>query len=99
MLQSVARSADEIAENISGQRAERDSARSLGHGGHGSNSREELKSMVAKAEAECKSDLGGFDPGLQITVEKIVRPEKVFDAADARARWLCWSPCRMACWP
>ena len=31
----------------------------------------ELKSLVAKAESEGKSDLGGFDPGLQITVEKV----------------------------
>ena len=40
----------------------------------------ELKSLVATAEAEYKADLGGFDPDLQITVEKAERPEKVFDA-------------------
>jgi dipeptidase D len=44
----------------------------------------ELRALVAKAEGEGKSDLGGFDPGLQITVEKILRAEKVFDAADAK---------------
>ena len=44
----------------------------------------ELASLVAEAEAEGKADLGGFDPGLKITVEKVLRPEKVFDVADAR---------------
>jgi dipeptidase D len=44
----------------------------------------ELKSLVAKAEGEYKADLGGFDPGLQITVEKAERPAKVLDAADAK---------------
>jgi dipeptidase D len=44
----------------------------------------ELRSLAATAEAEGKSDLGGFDPGLQITVEKVDKPTKVFDAADAR---------------
>ena len=44
----------------------------------------ELAALVAQAETEGKSDLGGFDPGLQITVEKVLRAEKVFDAADAR---------------
>ena len=44
----------------------------------------ELKSLAATAEAEGKSDLGGFDPGLQITVEKVDKPAKVFDATDAR---------------
>ena len=42
----------------------------------------ELKSLVANAESEAKSDLGNFDPGVQITVEKVPRPEKVFAAAD-----------------
>src|SRR5208283_1302617 len=44
----------------------------------------ELKALVAKAEAEYQADLGGFDPGLQITVEKVGRPEKVFDVSDAK---------------
>src|SRR5271165_2056850 len=44
---------------------------------------EELKSLVATAESEGKTDLGGFDPGLQISVEKVERPEKVFADADA----------------
>jgi dipeptidase D len=44
----------------------------------------ELKSLVAKAEAGYQADLGAFDSGLQITVEKAERPEKVFDATDAK---------------
>ena len=44
----------------------------------------ELKSLIAKSEAEYKADLGGFDPGLQITAEKVMRPEKVLDPTDAR---------------
>ena len=45
---------------------------------------QELKSLVAKAEAEYRADLGGFDSGLQITVEKAERPGTVMDAADAK---------------
>jgi len=44
----------------------------------------ELKSIVATAEAAYKTDLGGFDSGLQITVEKAERPARVLDAADAK---------------
>ena len=44
----------------------------------------ELKSIVATAEAGYKTDLGGFDSGLQITVEKTERPAKVLDTADAK---------------
>jgi dipeptidase D len=44
----------------------------------------ELKSLVASAEANGRADLGGFDAGLQITVEKANRPEKVIDTADAK---------------
>ncbi len=44
----------------------------------------ELKALVAKAETEYKADLGGFDPELQISVEKVARPEKVLDANDAK---------------
>jgi len=45
----------------------------------------ELKALVAKLQADYKADLGGFDPELQITVEKVVRPEKVLDANVAKA--------------
>jgi len=44
----------------------------------------ELKSLVATAEAGYKADLGGFDSGLQITVEKAERPGQVLDANDAK---------------
>ena len=44
----------------------------------------DLQSLVSKAESEAKADLGSFDPGIQITAEKVLRPEKVFDAADAK---------------
>jgi dipeptidase D len=44
----------------------------------------ELESLVITAEAGYQADLGGFDPGLRITVEKAERPEKVLDAADAK---------------
>src|SRR5208337_3332437 len=30
---------------------------------------QEMKSLVAKSEVEYRTDLGGFDPGLQIVVE------------------------------
>jgi dipeptidase D len=45
---------------------------------------QELKSLVAKSEAEYRTDLGEFDSGLRITVEKAERPSKVMDAADAK---------------
>jgi dipeptidase D len=45
----------------------------------------DLRAQVAKSEAAYKSDLGGFDSDLQITVDKVARPEKVLDAKDARA--------------
>ena len=44
----------------------------------------DLKSLVAKSEWEYKTDLGEFDSGLQITMEKAERPAKVMDAADAK---------------
>lgn len=44
-----------------------------------------LRSLVAKAQAECKADLGSFDAGLQITVEKVNDPMKVMSAADGKA--------------
>jgi dipeptidase D len=43
----------------------------------------ELLSRVAKTDSDAKADLGSFDPGVQITVEKILRAEKVFDCNDA----------------
>jgi dipeptidase D len=36
----------------------------------------ELRSVIATAEAEYRADLGAFDAGLKITVEKVPRPEK-----------------------
>jgi len=45
----------------------------------------DLRAQVAKSEAAYQSDLGGFDSDLQITVDKVARPEKVLDAKDARA--------------
>ena len=44
----------------------------------------ELKSLLAQSEAEYRADLGGFDPGLQITADKAERPGKVMDGVDAR---------------
>ena len=45
---------------------------------------EELRSLIAAAEAEIQSDLGGFDPGVKITAEKSERPVQVLDALDAK---------------
>lgn len=42
----------------------------------------ELKKMIAKYEAEIQTDLGGFDPGLVITVETTEKTAKVLDAKD-----------------
>ena len=44
-----------------------------------------LKSIVSGAEAELKTDLGSFDPGLQIKLEAAPRPEKVIKPKDAQA--------------
>ena len=44
-----------------------------------------LKSMVAEAEADYRADLGGFDPGVRISLEKAERPATVIDAAGAEA--------------
>jgi dipeptidase D len=44
----------------------------------------DLKSLVATAEAGYKADLGAFDSGLEITVEKTERPRQVLDADDAK---------------
>ncbi len=47
-------------------------------------SESDLRKLLSSSEAEWKADLGGFDPGLQITVEKTPRPDKALDAADAK---------------
>lgn len=44
----------------------------------------EVKSLVAATEVTYKTELGGFDPGLQITVEKTDRPAMVMDAVDGK---------------
>ncbi len=44
----------------------------------------ELESLIKKLEGEHKTDVGGFDPDLQVTVEKVERPAKVIDANDAQ---------------
>ncbi len=44
-----------------------------------------LKKVIAEAEGHFKTDLGSFDPGLQISVEPVQRPEKVIKAKDAQA--------------
>jgi dipeptidase D len=43
----------------------------------------QLKSLLAAYEAEVRSDLGSFDPGLRITAETTTRPEQVIADADA----------------
>jgi dipeptidase D len=48
-------------------------------------SEEELKSLVAAAEAAHKDALGAFDPGLQILVEKTERPAAVLNSNDSKA--------------
>ena len=45
----------------------------------------DLKSLVAAAEAASKNDLGTFDSGLQITVDKTERPATVLNSTDAKA--------------
>ena len=44
----------------------------------------ELRSLVSTSEADWQTDLGGFDAGLQITMEKATRPEKVIAAEDVK---------------
>ncbi len=43
----------------------------------------ELKQLVTLFEAETKTDLGSFDPGVQITVEPTEKPARVMEAKDA----------------
>ena len=47
-------------------------------------SENELKALLATCETEWKTDLGGFDPGLEITAEKAAVPDKVLNAGDAK---------------
>jgi dipeptidase D len=42
-----------------------------------------LRSVLSRCEAEWKADLGGFDPELQITVEKTANPDKALKISDA----------------
>jgi dipeptidase D len=44
----------------------------------------ELRSLVAELQVEIQSDLGGFDPGLQLAVEKAEGAPQVLEASDAR---------------
>jgi dipeptidase D len=44
----------------------------------------ELRALIAKAESDCKADLGSFDSGLTISVEKIEVPKKVLSPPDAQ---------------
>ena len=44
----------------------------------------ELRKLMSQSEAEWKADLDGFDPWLEITLEKTQRPDKVVDAADVK---------------
>ena len=50
----------------------------------GSSRESELKPIIAATEAAYRAELGGFDSGLQIAVEKAVPPGKVLDPADAK---------------
>jgi dipeptidase D len=43
----------------------------------------ELRSLVATAEAQVRSEFGAFDPGVRITVAGISRPDRGLAAADA----------------
>jgi dipeptidase D len=44
----------------------------------------ELQAVVAAVEAELRTDLGSFDPGLQITVENADKPADVIDPVQAK---------------
>ena len=45
----------------------------------------ELQELVKQFEAETKTDLGSFDPGVQITAEKTEKPARVIEKKDADA--------------
>ena len=44
----------------------------------------ELRALVAACESDWKADLGGFDPELQITLEKASRPDAALESVDAK---------------
>jgi dipeptidase D len=44
----------------------------------------ELRALVSEMQTEIQTDLGGFDPGMQLTVEKAEGAPPVLDASDAR---------------
>lgn len=46
---------------------------------------QELKSIVAGVETDVRTDLGAFDPGVQITIESAQAPAQVIDATDVKA--------------
>ncbi len=43
-----------------------------------------LRELVGALQAEMRSDLGGFDPDVEVTVSKAEPPARVLDAADAK---------------
>src|SRR5690242_5745270 len=43
----------------------------------------ELRTLIAELQREAQADLGGFDPGVQISVEKSEKPTKVLEPDDA----------------
>jgi dipeptidase D len=43
----------------------------------------ELRSLVSEVEAETRSALGAFDPGVRITVESAARPQQAMAGSDA----------------
>ncbi|MGA3027780.1 MAG: aminoacyl-histidine dipeptidase [Bryobacteraceae bacterium] len=45
---------------------------------------QELRSLLASAEAEIGAELGAFDPGLRISLESVARPEQVLAGEAAR---------------
>src|ERR1019366_437252 len=45
----------------------------------------ELRAWLSGLEAEIRSELGAFDPGLKITLETVARPQTVLAPADASA--------------
>jgi dipeptidase D len=45
---------------------------------------QEFRALVAGLEADIRSELGSFDPGLRITLASAVSPDAVIEAADAR---------------
>jgi dipeptidase D len=46
---------------------------------------EDLRKLVAQAQSDYKTDLGGFDPDIQIALEDATAPAKVMSSEDARA--------------